>query len=263
MTIAELHGKLNPERPAGVYERMEDLLTSDVFGTMKYVGWHYGFMNWLRAATSPDGKSYASDVLPADDNIEHVHFEFWPLLRNNREPDLLIRIKPLSGAIIQVMIEAKYFSGASDIAIAIEDTTPDRSGNQIADQVNCFPNPQDEFMQNAHIYITADDSCPLTTYDRAAEHIIREEVPLFWLNWQSLKVYLQDLPMEDIGRQEMISDLIKLLVRKDLIPFHGFKAIPKSSWTLSVGQSFWQDKSWWRATLPCLPSPIGFFREGK
>ncbi len=37
MTIAELHGKLAPGRPAG-YEYMEDLLTSDVFGTMRYAG---------------------------------------------------------------------------------------------------------------------------------------------------------------------------------------------------------------------------------
>jgi len=76
MTIAELHGKLNPERPAGAHERMEDLLTSDVFGTMKYVGWQYGFMNWLRSAQSPDGKYYAADVLPANDVLRCVRFEF-------------------------------------------------------------------------------------------------------------------------------------------------------------------------------------------
>ena len=46
MTIAELHGKLSPERPQGVNERMEDLLTSDVFGTMKYAGWENGFIDW-------------------------------------------------------------------------------------------------------------------------------------------------------------------------------------------------------------------------
>ncbi len=47
MTIAELHGKLSSSNPNGVNDRMEDLLTSDVFGAMKYAGWENGFIDWL------------------------------------------------------------------------------------------------------------------------------------------------------------------------------------------------------------------------
>jgi hypothetical protein len=45
MTIAELHGKLAEGRTTG-YEYMEDLLTSDIFGTMRYARWECGFAGW-------------------------------------------------------------------------------------------------------------------------------------------------------------------------------------------------------------------------
>ena len=266
MTIAELHGKLNPERPAGAHERMEDLLTSDVFGTMKYVGWQYGFTNWLRSAQSPDAKHYAKHVLPSDDIIRSVHFVFWPLLKNNREPDLLIGFETVTGEIVQLMIEAKYFSGASDIEIDIEDSTPELSGNQIADQVNCFPdrfpNVQNKVIQNVHMYVTADDSCPLQTYERAADYILKKEIPLFWINWQSLSFFLKDIHTEDQGRQSMINDLLKLMQRKNLIPFDGFKITLNGHWNKLIGQSFWEEQPWWQVILPHLLSPKGFFKEG-
>ena len=266
MTIAELHGKLNPDSPCGAHERMEDLLTSDVFGTMKYAGWQYGFMNWLRSAQSPDGKGCAANVLPANDIIQRVHFLFWPSLRNSREPDLLLGIETIKGEIIQVMIEAKYFSGTSDIEIAAEEITPERSGNQIADQVNCFPtffpNLKNKVIGSVHLYVTAHDSCPIYVYERAEEHIKMKDIPLFWLNWQSLPALLSNVQPEDQGRQEMISDLIQLLQRKNLIPFDGFKTTPMSDLSSLIGQSFWQAEEWWSTPLPRLLSPTRFYKEG-
>jgi len=265
MTIAELHGKLNPDRPCGAHERMEDLLTSDVFGAMKYVGWQYGFMNWLRSAKSPYGEHNAANLLPANDIIRHVHFAFWPLLKNNREPDLLIGIETETSGIVQIMIEAKYFSGASDMEMDAEDVTPERSGNQIADQVNCFPDAfpkvRDKGTRQIHMYVTAHDSCPAEIYDRATAHIVRKDIPLFWLNWQSLPSYLEEIETEDGGRQEMIDDLIRLLQRKELIPFRGFRIGSIGEWPSLIGQSFWVVQPWWNVPLPELLSPTGFLEE--
>ena len=39
MTIAELHGKISPHRSQVLHDRVEDLLTSDIFGSMKYARW--------------------------------------------------------------------------------------------------------------------------------------------------------------------------------------------------------------------------------
>ena len=44
MTIAEVHGKLSP------YKRMEDLLTSDVFSTFRYLDVNNGLVPFLQKA---------------------------------------------------------------------------------------------------------------------------------------------------------------------------------------------------------------------
>ena len=187
------------------------------------------------------------------------------MLKNNREPDLLIGFETVTGEIIQLMIEAKYLSGASDIEIDIDNRMPERSGNQIADQVNCFPcyfpKVNNKVIRNVHMYVTADDSCPLLVYERAADHILKKDIPLFWLNWQSLPDFLKDIHTEDHGRQEIINDLIQLLQRKNLIPFKGFKMILTGEWNKFIGQSFWTAQKWWDVHLPHSFSSKGFFKE--
>lgn len=265
MTIAELHGKLNPERPSGAHERMEDLLTSDVFGTMKYAGWQNGFMNWLRSAISCNGKFYATEFLPEDDLISNVYFAFWPTLSNNREPDLLIGIRTTEDQIVLIMVEAKYFSGASNYDIEPENITPELSGNQIADQINCFPDVFPDISIKAtqclHIYVTAHDILPVNILESASQHIKKGNIPFFWLNWQALSNLLMIVKDEDIGKQEMINDLIKLLKRKDLIPFDGFKTMMTGDWKPLIGKSFLQAQSLWSVQVPHLPQPIGFLME--
>ena len=46
MSIVEIHGKLSAE----AHEGLEDLLTSDVFGTMLYAGWQPAFHAWMSEA---------------------------------------------------------------------------------------------------------------------------------------------------------------------------------------------------------------------
>jgi hypothetical protein len=265
MTIAELHGKLNPDRPSTAHERMEDLLTSDVFGTMNYVGWEYGFVDWLRSASSRDGKSCVGNMLPVNDLILGAQFLFWPRLKNGCEPDLLIGIETKTGDLFLLMIEAKYLSGASDFEMDFENSRPERSGNQIADQVNSFPdsfsNLKRKVVKKIHLYVTAHDSCPSEIYDRCTNHIIKKDIPLFWLNWQSLSAFLEKIHIEDQGRQTMINDLVKLLHRKNLVPFQGFKINLFRDWPKFVGQSFWHPQKWWSSSLPKIPLPIGYFRE--
>jgi len=171
MTIAELHGKLSPHRLNGCHDRMEDLLTSDVFGTMKYAGWQFGFMEWLRAAIHPFDGSTASMVLPKDDDIQRLHYAFWPTLLNGREPDILMGIECSDGKIFQVMIEAKYLSGVSDVTLQDMEITSYYSGNQIADQVNNFPKAFPGLSNKPiaaciHMYVTAHYSCPTDIYEK-------------------------------------------------------------------------------------------------
>jgi hypothetical protein len=268
MTIAEIHGKLSPYRPNGCHDRMEDLLTSDVFGTMKYAGWKLGFMDWLRSATSPYTGTSASSLLPKDDVISRVHFEFWPTLANGREPDVLLGIELQDGHIIQIMVEAKYLSGASDIYLDAENMTPYYSGDQIADQVDSFPERFPGLEDNPvsaclHFYVTAHSSCPMDAYENAKPHIDRNDIPLFWVNWQNLSSYLKRALQEAENDQlrALLSDLLQLLERKELLPFNGFRNQPPYDFASLIGCSIWPRKemTWWSNALMSHPKPSHFF----
>lgn len=243
MIIAELHGKLSCEKPAN--ERMEDVLTSNVFGAMKFVGWQYGFFQWLQSAQSFNRRSFAREVLPATAMIECVHYRFWPTFENGREPDLIIGFET-STLIVQLILESKYLSGSSNIQIDRDDEKFQMlSGNQIADQINFighfFPNPQNKVIENVYMLITSHWSPPSLTYEQAKPHILRKDVPIYWTNWQSLPCFLQNMEIGDHGRQEMINDLLKLFARKKLIPFDGFKDSLNWEYRELIGKSFWRE----------------------
>ena len=112
MTIAELHGKLNPLRPQGVSERMEDLLTSDVFGTMKYAGSDNGFIDWIKKAEPAPIFPTAPPIstLFGAGGLSKVYYKFWPILKNGREPDLALLVVLEGRNSLLIVVEAKYFS---------------------------------------------------------------------------------------------------------------------------------------------------------
>lgn len=268
MTIAEIHGKLRVKSPGGVSERLEDLLTSDVFGTMKYVGYQTGFIDWLRSVTSPIDNTMAKDLLPVDSEIHQVHFDFWPTLQNRRKPDLVIGFETKRNEIVMVMIEAKYRSGPSDFEVDEKRQTIDQSGNQIADQVNNFPVRFQKckelpIVKRVHLYITAHFTCPTNIYNEAITHIEAHDVVLFWLNWQSLIDYLQPHSITDRGKEEMIRDLVCLMRKKRLVLFRGFIQSPPSIIEDWAGQGFWSRKNmmWWKEQPPKLTNNLHFWRE--
>src|SRR5437762_2965428 len=114
MTVAELHGKLSTSNPARLHDRLEDLLTSDVFGTMKYVGWQFGFLDWIYSAeaATPGQPQNLSSLIPAQ-GLQQIRFCFWPTLPNGREPDLALLFE-YSESTSLVVVEAKLYSGTSD-----------------------------------------------------------------------------------------------------------------------------------------------------
>lgn len=110
MLMALLRGKLSLDQ-----ENMEDILTSNVFGVLKYLPPGVALVPFLgKAATPEPEKEYPLANLSSD---VVVKYEFWPWLaepgRALSEPDVLIRIDDPDGKRIVVLIEAKYLSGKS------------------------------------------------------------------------------------------------------------------------------------------------------
>lgn len=267
MTIAELHGKLAPKRPGGHFERMEDLLTSDVFGTMKYAGWDCGFLDWIRFAQDPwDPEKKADKYIPSDNDILFIDYLFWPTLKKGREPDLLMVIHNRVGDITLLMIEAKYLSGPSNYEIENEYTIADSTGDQIADQINDFSMPaknvnEEKIKTRVHIYLTAHYACPTETFFDSRKKITRYDVKYFWLNWQSLFEHIKPEVNVAGSREKLfLEDLLALLKRKDLIPFTGFEY---SQFNIGdfINRGFWEDELW-KIQIPTISTTKdSFWRE--
>jgi hypothetical protein len=119
MLHATLHGKLALLTPEA--ERLEDAITSTVFGTLAMVERWDVLSQWL--SPSPDSS-------PSEPN----DIWFWPTLRTpgcTTIPDVCVR---LGNRLI--VVEAKYRSGRNDLAS--NDETPDQMRDQLVRQYRCL-----------------------------------------------------------------------------------------------------------------------------
>ena len=265
MTIAELHGKLSPDRTTGANERMEDLLTSDVFGTMKYIGWQHGFLDWFLRATpapiNPSPPPIENYLLQGE--IKCLKYSFWPRLKNNREPDLALLFCFETGNILLILVEAKYLSGTSDWESDEEVNPLGLTGNQIADQVQGIKAMGErdifkwfeasEAIQNfnidarinkIHLFLTIHTILPKYDYEYATKHISDSwPIDSYWLSWTSLAECVKGhLDQKNNGAKALLKDMYDLLKRKGLIPFKGFSREP---WRpIHENSRFWIE-TWW------------------
>lgn len=243
MTIAEIHGKLSP------YEHMEDLLTSDVFSTFKYLDVNNGLIPFLKKATAFEDNAppdFLEDIVEAD-------YVFWPRTTYlNRELDVLIILTKKNGSTISVLIEAKYHSGKSNTYR--EEGTTDKENNPLehldGDQLaelfkelqdgNIYignPLIRDKYIQSAGsrylFFVTAQYASPRHDIDETfkvlekKQYLNQNNHNFFWVNWHCIIDVIDEVNSRETWKtapslRYLLSDLKELLERKDLVPFHGF-----------------------------------------
>ena len=131
MLAAEIYRKVSSELPPS--ERLEDVLTSNVFSAFRYFGSCRPLIAWLGRAVTLDRETLRLEATQA------MHVAFWPGVSVGarlREPDVLIEVIGDDGGRLPIVIEAKYESGPTDLNY--EDVADGRgdagfSGNQLAD----------------------------------------------------------------------------------------------------------------------------------
>lgn len=269
MSIAELRGKLSPET---AHDRMEDLLTSDAFGTMYYVGWHDSFRNWLFEARPAGGTTVTIQDFLGCSPIQKALFGFWPLLPNGKEPDVILLFVSEDGSLRLLIVEVKYQSGPSDFEVdASAEATSGVTGSQLLDEMVGFANvadcrsllkkwfkdytgPVPARMPFAHLFVTKHLTLPHELYDEAARHLPAAGLsafpcPAFWLSWKrlvrNLKAYTQT---KDPVTSRLITDLVRLLERKNLVLFEGFSNL---TWSGPIPEEgFWKQSRFFDFTPP-------------
>ena len=236
MLKALIRSKLSPAQ-----ENMEDILTSNVFGSLEMCGANRLLFDFLRQAKTLGGKSLfdgATDIMTAD-------YSFWPRFQECddaffREPDVELNIVLNDGRKFKLFIEAKFLSGKSSFdedsgEVDVEDREADdsmsvsikevqRSNDQLASQWVHLTRAVVGTNQNpALIFLTADTAAPKSAIEESrvsARKVAGKSVPEFecyWLSWRHLYSILKR------DGQFIEKDLLSVLDYLELHFFHGFR----------------------------------------
>ncbi|NYV66541.1 hypothetical protein HYI36_14840 [Bacillus sp. Gen3] len=260
MTIAELHGKLSP------YERMEDLLTSDVFSTFKYLEPDNGLVPFLKKAISFIDKTHPKFLL----DIKEANYVFWPKTTHlNREPDVLIVLTKKDKSTISILIEAKYTSGKSNLIREKEEgvgklNLDHLDGDQLAElykelqEGNIHIENQktrDKFIKsegNRYLfYVTSHYDLPKQDIDETLKILKKKSYgnqkykEFYWVNWMCILDSIDEVNGKETWayappNRLLLSDLKDLLLKKELVPFYGFSNLQVNFTTPDV--FFWREE---------------------
>lgn len=236
MTVqAELHGKLSERVHAP--ERWEDVLTSSVFGLLRYLEPMSLLLPALREARRLTGERYRPP-----DGVDEAEFEFWPRLPGGREPDVVIKLLGAGRWVGTVVVEAKFLSGKSNRGCGseeVEELGPTGvDGDQLCDEARGvalagYPEP-------ILLYLTAHSAFP---YDdvSASQDDLRTFgeagglPPILWMGWDAFLRPAEQL-VKAASRQQvryLAQDLANLLARRGFGHFDGFRC------TLAKGTFGW------------------------
>lgn len=236
MIDAILKGKVSRD-----IEQMEDMLTSSVFGALKYSNSKY--LNTF-IGKSVSLKDVELSKIIKINKIQKIIF--WPKLFseycNKSEPDILIEAKSLDNKDLLFCVEAKLNSNKSSY--------PDDSkfpNDQLAREYdNLFFLAQKRNIYNFYlIYLTKDIAPPVNDMKISInEYRLKrnKSMELYWLNWQSL------IPLIKECADNMLIDIYNLLLKLDLNVFEGiptFRFFIDTKWLFNVYETVFQ----W------LPSP--------
>jgi hypothetical protein len=253
MIDAELRGKLGADG-SRAHDRAEDLLTSTVFGLLRYLPISEGLLPFLGRARPVQTGDLGSHVRTEPgwidlEGVTQVELKFWPSFKEFGEPDVLIHLRNTDRVIHLVLIEAKLFSpksskaGEEDGELAVEDK-PD------PDQLVRYwqgLRRQQEVVAGAScslIYLTSHGTPPLA---ELRDSVCRASgMRLAWLSWRDAWFVAHQLALST--RSPPAEDMVRLLAHKGFREFVGFdeSLIPM----LRFPASFWQPSGFFRMSPP-------------
>jgi hypothetical protein len=233
--IAELYNKIS-STGSNLSDRLEDQLTGDFFGALRYLPFQTGLKHIL-GAVGFQHIEHASCWEKFLDSTKGYDYElkFW-FRHTEGEIDLIL---DLSNVIVG--IEVKYYSGLSSEDEDTETTmTPEESSNQLARYSRLLQDIRNE--RPAYLIIVAPYQILLPIeMNMKKRTIISPDITLGFLAWQNILEQLQSIEMLtlDIWQQRIIQDLTALLVKKR---FERFKGCLSGIQNLSVSEKAYSFK---------------------
>jgi hypothetical protein len=214
--IAEIKGKLS-QSGSNLKDTLEDNLTGNFFGSLRYVPFNLALRNILSNGVYPN--TLADYIKRISNEFWSDKIKFWPY-DSEGEIDALINFDDTI-----IGIEVKYLSGlSSDDDIDNSEQMDalmekDKSKNQLARESRIVSR-NGAGQTKILLFIANSSSCRKVYNNVINRGIIESGVLLGYITWQSILAQMQTIKLENPFYQIIIEDLISLLTKKG---FESFK----------------------------------------
>jgi hypothetical protein len=221
--LAEIRGKLS-QTGSNLHERLEDQLTGNFFGAIRYLPMEIGLFPVLQQA-----QPISTPMLPRDcfGGVTGYDYQvnFWEKHLNEGEIDVLITTAARK---FVLGIEAKYRSGLSsdDPDADQDDVTPEQeiteSINQLARYARLLSDRYPD--QPRHLMLLAPTGSAIGMVEKTRHREFPPGVVFWLLTWESALEGLKKAKerLLEPGQRLVLQDLIDLLVKKGLWAFRDF-----------------------------------------
>lgn len=218
--LAEIHHKISSSG-SNLSDRMEDQLTGDFFGAIRYLPFQVGLKKVLKAVRLKNVGQNPPDpfwerFLDTTENYDY-ELKFW-FRHAEGEIDLILEHPD-----VVIGIEVKYYSGLSSEDDESEEMiTPEESCHQLVRYSRLLEDIRGG--RSAYLLFVAPFQILLPVeMDMKERSLISSDIQLGFLAWQNVLEQLKtiDIATLDIGQQRIIQDLIDLLVKKGFERFRG------------------------------------------
>lgn len=219
--IAEIKGKIS-QTGSNLSERIEDNLTGNFFGALRYVPFDLALREILSKGIFP--KKVGDLIGKINQSYWKDNISFWPYHREG-EIDVLLDFEHVT-----MGVEVKYLSGLSsdddigisnEIAEQIIQENIQESRNQLARESRIVAE-RGQGKTKILIFIATNPSC-----SEIYHHVINRNPPIIekdvlfgYISWQSILNEMNRLNLHNPFYQTIIEDLILLLLKKG---FESFK----------------------------------------
>jgi hypothetical protein len=247
MTLADIFRKLEG---TNLTDRSEDLLTSNIFGCLRYIPPDRVLVPFLETANSLSGSP-----LSIPKPVKKVYSSFWPSLSVKGyaacEPDVALGLETITNQLHLVLIEAKYLSGpSSDID---KNELPHHQLARELDQlsiISCADLNWETYSKPTRrllLYVTKDNAMPLEDMKKGYEeyHYKRKvQGDIYWTSWCKLPSILEgSIQRETVPEYRIVmEDMFQLLEKKWLIYFRGVDSIKEF---ISVPDFYFNNRKWY------------------
>ncbi|MDG5473118.1 hypothetical protein P6709_15300 [Jeotgalibacillus sp. ET6] len=244
--LAEIHNKIS-QSGSNLSDRLEDKLTGDFFGAIRYLPFESGLKQVLEATNFK--QNLVKDQWVTELNNQRGYSGTWSFWHREDEGeiDLLLTFPDMI-----IGIEVKYLSGISsedvpglDLAGHVDSVNQLARYSRMLDRIS--------LERNAYlIFLSPYEMMHEVKASMEGRKIIAPSVDVGYLNWEDIHESLKmiDLSLHDQGQQYIVEDLLQLLVKKGLIRFRGFGvnentvAISKAHYQFNEDRTIRDQKCW-------------------